>query len=118
MRRAFGDLAGGSALYIEPGCVLNGLKVYARAGAIIRIGASTGFNGNVTLLAHERAEITIGALCLFAALTVVTVSDMHSINDVSTGERVNPAASVSIGYHVWVGRGVIRSGITWNHDLV
>ena len=34
------------------------------------------------------------------------VSDMHSILDVETGERINPPQDIEIGDHVWLAHGV------------
>lgn len=101
------DVAGGCEVHIAPNCVLSGLFLFARAGAIIRIGASTGFNGLVKVLAHERARISIGELCLFGDGVHVTVSDMHSIIDEASGQRINPAADVTLGNHVWIGQNVL-----------
>lgn len=149
------DVGGGCDVQIAPNCVLSGLFLFARAGAVIRIGPSTGFNGLVKVLAHERARIDIGELCLFGDGVNVTVSDMHSIIDEASGQRINPAADVTLGNHVWLGQNVlvlkgarigehtvvganglvtgtlpahslcvgsparvIRSGITWRHDLI
>ena len=101
------DVGGGAEVHIAPGCVLQGLFIYARAGAVIRIGGATGFNGTVKILAHERSNVSIGEACLFADGVHVTVSDMHSIIDQSSGERINPAANVTLGNHVWLGQNVL-----------
>jgi acetyltransferase-like isoleucine patch superfamily enzyme len=37
----------------------------------------------------------------------VTVGDLHSIVDVETGKRINPAADVSIGERVWIGQNAL-----------
>jgi acetyltransferase-like isoleucine patch superfamily enzyme len=36
---------------------------------------------------------------------MLSVSDMHSIVSVETGERLNPGGSVMVGDHVWLGVG-------------
>jgi acetyltransferase-like isoleucine patch superfamily enzyme len=35
----------------------------------------------------------------------VTVSDMHALIDLETGQRVNPARDVTVGARVWLGIG-------------
>jgi acetyltransferase-like isoleucine patch superfamily enzyme len=97
------QLSGRAELHIGPGCVIGNLCAFAQAGAVIRIGGATGFVGYVKVMAHETGNITVGETCLFAEGTVVTASDMHSIIDDSTGQRINPARDIAIHDHVWVG---------------
>ena len=80
------------------------LFIYAVRGAVLRIGRQTGFNGNVRLLMHEAGQLTIGEGCLFAAEVDVTISDMHSIIDVTTRKRINPAKNITVGNRVWIGQ--------------
>ena len=92
-------------------CVLASLFVHAAKRAHVTIGRHAGFTGRVRLMLHEAGRIEIGSDCLIAAETDVTVSDMHSIVDVASGKRVNPARDVVIGEHVWIGqRAMILKG--------
>lgn len=92
-------------------CVLASLFVHAATRAHVTIGRHAGFTGRVRLMLHEAGRIEIGPDCLIAAETDVTVSDMHSIVDVASGKRVNPARDVVIGEHVWIGqRAMILKG--------
>jgi len=78
--------------------------IYAGQGSELRIGRSAGFNGLVRLLLHECAQLTIGDDCLFAAEVDVSVSDMHSIIDISSQKRINVAQDINIGNRVWIGQ--------------
>lgn len=40
---------------------------------------------------------------MISSQVYVSLSDMHPIYDRSNGHRINPAASVHIGDHVWLG---------------
>ena len=92
-------------------CILGSLFIHAGKRAHVTIGRNSGFSGRVRLMLHEAARIEIGRDCLLASETDVTVSDMHSIVDVASGERVNPARDVIIGDHVWIGqRAMILKG--------
>jgi len=51
---------------------------------------------------HETARMIIGRDCMFAAEISMSVSDMHSLIDLESGRRINPAADVVIGDHVWL----------------
>lgn len=104
---AFGGyfhLNGGATVTI--GERFNGLQlfIYAVQGSELRIGRWAGFNGLVRLLLHECGQLTIGDGCLFAAEVDVTISDMHSIIDISTQKRINTARNINIGNRVWIGQ--------------
>lgn len=88
-------------------CNLGSLFIHAAKNAHISIGDRSGFSGQVRLLLHEARRIEIGGGCLFASDTDISVSDMHSIIDIASGERVNPARNVIIEERVWVGKRVI-----------
>lgn len=134
-------------------CHLGNLEIYAAGRNRVTVGARAGFNGRVRLLMHEAGAISIGADCLIGQ-SDFTISDMHSIIDVVSGRRINPAGDIFLDEHVWVGEGalvlkgvrigadsivgaravvtrdvppqslavgvparVIRSGVSWRHDL-
>lgn len=66
---------------------------------------TTSMHAIVTL--HEAGRITIGEDCMFSGDVRFDVSDMHSIMDRATGERINKARDITIGDHVWLGHGVM-----------
>lgn len=71
-----------------------------------------GFSGIVRLLMHEPSQIAIGHGCLFASETDISVSDMHSIIDLATGQRINQAKNININDRVWIGqRSLILKGV-------
>ena len=51
---------------------------------------------------HETARMIIGRDCMVSANVWISVSDMHSLIDLESGERINPGADVVIGDHVWL----------------
>jgi acetyltransferase-like isoleucine patch superfamily enzyme len=85
---------------------LASIEVFAFLRGHVRIGTQTGFTWHTQFDLHEPGEIVIGEGCLFASGTALTVSDMHSIIDIETGLRINPAKSISIGDRVWLSGGV------------
>lgn len=71
----------------------------------VEVGANT-FIGNRTHLAciEDNSSIIIGDDCLISAFCQIRTGDSHSLVD-SSGKRLNPAASVMIGRHCWLGEG-------------
>lgn len=92
---------------IVDSCILNALEIYTRSGSVVSIGSRSGFTWHTSLHCHEPYNISIGNDCLLASGTMLTVSDMHSLVDVASGELLNPGASILVGDHVWLGQDVI-----------
>ncbi len=56
-----------------------------------------------TIVCSEAGRVQLGRDCMVAMNTCIRNSDGHAIFDVPTGRRINPAADVTIGDHVWLG---------------
>jgi len=54
-------------------------------------------------ITENNSKLTIGEDCMFSKNIEVRTGDSHSIIDLETGQRINPAKDVHIGNHVWVG---------------
>lgn len=68
----------------------------------IVIGSHTSFTHSVHFCAQEAGRrIEVGEDCMFSFHIVVRTSDSHPIYD-ETGARLNPAADVAVGKHVWI----------------
>jgi len=80
------------------------IQVFAKTEGRASIGALTAFTMDSRLWLHEPGAITIGERCIIASLTLLTVSDMHSIFDLESGERINPPRDVIVEDDVWLGR--------------
>lgn len=93
----------GASVVIGSDCWLGHLEIHATRGSSVVIGDGCGFGGAVRLLLHEANSIEIGRGCLISASTDITVSDMHSIIDLRTGQRINHASDVKISDRVWIG---------------
>jgi acetyltransferase-like isoleucine patch superfamily enzyme len=80
-------------------------KIYLKGtkGQHIRIGEDTTVQG-AYLLVDEAASIDIGKDCMLSTEIIIRTGDKHSILDMHSGERVNPARDVRIGDRVWIGR--------------
>jgi acetyltransferase-like isoleucine patch superfamily enzyme len=107
------------ALRLGQNCIPSRLFAYLDRDAKIDIGAFTGFNGNCRLQLHEPGHIQVGDGCLFGGDVEVTISDMHPVFDIVSGERINPAANINISEKVWIGaHSIILKGCTIGRETV
>lgn len=95
-------VAKGASIEIGERSSLAGIEIFCAPSSRIRVGARCSFTWHARLYCHEAAGIHIGDACLVASGTLFTCSDMHSIIDIATGKRVNPAEDVVVGNRVWI----------------
>ena len=111
-------LGNGNKLVIGQNCRLRGHVLIKGNGVSVTIGDHTTFVG-AYLLASDGCGIKIGRWCMLSRDIEIRVSDAHSVIDVTTGERVNLPAPISIGDHVWIGVGaLISKGVTIGADNI
>ncbi len=110
----------GAAIIIDHGCTLGHLFIHAGKGTRVIIGPGVGLNGLVRLLLHEPKTISIGTGSLIAGGTDISVSDMHSIIDICTDERINHAEDVRIDESVWIGKNctVLKGSIIGSDSII
>lgn len=103
--------AGNATFIIGPGSHIRG-RYFIGNKSTIEFSENTVINRHVQMTATEGADISIGASCLISDISMST-TDWHSIIDVETGDRINPAKSIKIEDNVWLGEGVtIQKGVT------
>lgn len=79
----------------------------------IRIGKGTSIEDAHLTVAENGTKLAIGKDCMFSSKVRIATTDSHSIIDISTCKRTNPAKDVIIGNHVWIGYNVnINKGVT------
>lgn len=86
---------------------------------LIEIGTNT-FVGHHSHIActEDGSEIIIGSNGMVSSYCQIRTGDSHSITDLN-GKRINPASSVHIGNHCWLGEGCkILKGVTIGCDSV
>lgn len=99
-------------------CIGIDVGLYSSDGSTIKIGNKVHFAGETKIASLEGKQVFIGDDCLFSSEIRVRNGDSHSIIDQSM-KRVNPAADIVIGQHVWIGQQVIiLKGAMINKDCV
>lgn len=91
---------------VHKGAYLSGVELYIEDnGCIIEIGSRTFIGNNTHLACTENGSmIKVGDRCMLSSYVQIRTGDSHTILDVD-GNRINPAASVFIGDHCWLGQG-------------
>lgn len=100
-------------------CRLNAMSIYTIRNSTVTIGEGCGFTWTCIMQCHESFNISMGQGCLIAGNSWITVSDMHSVIDLASNQRINPGADVDLGDRVWLGDGAsIMKGVTVGSDSV
>jgi acetyltransferase-like isoleucine patch superfamily enzyme len=102
------------------GAYLSGVELYIEDNnCTIEIGANT-YIGHHSHLActEDGSTLKIGSMCMLSSYVQIRTGDSHSILD-KDGSRINPAASVTIDDHCWLGEGCkVMKGVTLGSDTV
>lgn len=120
---------GGTKLYIygsnntitiEDGVVFKDGKIWIEDNNnTISIGPKTTIEEAEIAVAENGRKIEIGEDCMFSSGIRITTTDSHSLINTTTKKRINPAADVCIGNHVWLGNGVnINKGVSIGNNAV
>ena len=100
-----------ATVVLGPGTELTAGDLYCGArSTIILNGAVVGTRCPV-LDARNGGAIVAAADQLWAADVYIATDDMHRLESVETGERINPyGATIRLGAHVWLGRDAVVTG--------
>lgn len=88
---------------------IRGYLLHKSNNSTMSIGDRTRFGHTAYLLSQEDKDIIIGNDCMFSYRITLRTTDAHSIIDLESGSRINPAKDIVIGNHVWVGADVLIS---------
>ncbi|MCI9680104.1 MAG: acyltransferase [Lachnospiraceae bacterium] len=88
-------------------CIINKLEIWIEdTENRVEIGDNCWITGKTHLAVTEGTQLQIGSKCLLSEDIVMRTGDSHSIFN-SEGKRINPAKSIIIASHVWIGNKTI-----------
>lgn len=90
----------------------------AEGNNLIQIGKNTT-TGSCQIEASEGTSVYIGEDCMFSHNIKIWAASHHSILN-STGQRINPAESIKIGSHCWIGHSsfILKGSIVPDGSIV
>ncbi len=87
----------------------SGSRICVGPKATLRLGDNFNISGNSSIICQK--EITFGLNCLLSWDILIMDTDFHKILDLQNN-IINPANSIHIGNHVWIGcRSTILKGV-------
>lgn len=110
----------GATVWVGPRCWLGYGELYCGARSTIVLTSDVVATRTPTVDARNGGSIVAEADQLWAANVYLATDDMHRLEDVATGVRINPyGAHIRLGRHVWVGRDATITGhVDIGHDAV
>jgi acetyltransferase-like isoleucine patch superfamily enzyme len=93
---------GENVAFYEAGTFLiSGDNCHITIGNKVTVGSASFHAG------EGNTNISVGEDCMLSRDIKFATSDFHSIIDITTNTRINKAADVFVGNHVWIGNSVI-----------
>lgn len=86
---------------------------------LLQIGSNTTMVDVHIAVTETGSRVTIGENCMFANDIDIRTGDSHSVIDSNNGERLNYAADVHIGRHVWIApHSIILKGVSIGENSI
>ncbi|MFT4083876.1 MAG: hypothetical protein QM638_14935 [Nocardioides sp.] len=106
-------LVGGdrATVYVGPDSVLAAGEIYCGADSAVVLAGGVVATARAQIDARNGGSVVAQCDQLWAAGVYLATDDMHRLEDVATGARLNPyGAHIRLGRHVWLGREAVLTG--------
>jgi acetyltransferase-like isoleucine patch superfamily enzyme len=101
----------GATVFIGRDSFLSFAELYCGASSSIVLAGGVVATSRAVVDARNGGTVFAGHDQLWAADVYIATDDMHRLEDLTTGERLNPyGASIRLGSHVWLCRGAVVAG--------
>lgn len=102
---------GGATVFLGPRCELTAGDLYCGGGSALVLNGDVTATRCAVVDARNGGAVVAQADQLWAANVYLATDDMHRLEDLDTGERINPyGATIRLGSHVWLGRDAVVTG--------
>jgi len=101
----------GATIFIGAACELTAGEIYCGAGSTIALHGDVVGTREAVLDARNGGSIVAERDQLWAARVYIATDDMHGLEDVASGVRLNAyGGHIRLGSHVWLGREAVLTG--------
>ncbi|MDZ5620905.1 hypothetical protein SFC88_08715 [Nocardioides sp. HM23] len=101
----------GATVFLGPRSAFTATEIFCGAYSTVVLNAEVIATRCAIVDARNGGSVVAEADQLWAANVYVATDDMHRLEDLDTGARINPyGAQVRLGRHVWLGRDAIVTG--------
>jgi acetyltransferase-like isoleucine patch superfamily enzyme len=101
----------GATVFVGAECELTCGEIYCGAGSCVVLHGKVVATGEAVLDARNGGSIVAERDQLWAGRVYIATDDMHSLNDLETGARLNAyGGHIHFGTHVWLGREAVITG--------
>ncbi|HYG95182.1 MAG TPA: hypothetical protein VD859_16510 [Nocardioides sp.] len=101
----------GATVFLGPDTELTGGDVYCGGGSAVVLNGDVTATRCAIIDARNGGSVVAERGQLWAANVYIATDDMHRLEDLGTGARLNPyGAHIRLGRHVWLGRDVVLTG--------
>lgn len=100
-----------ATLFLGPETFLPVGSVYVGGDSRVVLNGRVSGTKGVEIDARNGGSVVVAVDQLWANNVYIATDDMHRLEDVETGARLNPfGAHIKLGRHVWLGRDVVLTG--------
>jgi len=101
----------GATVFVGPRSELTAGEIFCGGGSSVVINGDITATRCAVVDARNGGSVVVGREQLWAANVYVATDDMHRLEDLGTGVRLNPfGAHIRLGRHVWLGRDAVVTG--------
>lgn len=101
----------GATVFVDAGCELTAGELYCGGDSSIVLHGPLVATRCAVVDARNGGSIVAGPEQLWASDVYVATDDMHRLQDVATGQRLNSfGASIRLGRHVWLCKDAVVTG--------